>query len=88
MSVGGRYGNALIVAVSARAVRGAATEAALAALAGAFGLKRHQVSLRRGATSRAKVADLIIDSADRSRVDHLLLQLLDQPVTFHGGRAH
>lgn len=86
VAVGGRQGEALIVAVSARAVSGAATEAALRALAVAFGLKRRQISLRSGATSRAKVVELIIDPPDRSRVEDLLARLLDQPPKVPGSR--
>lgn len=65
--VGGSYGDRLVVAVAARAVDGAATEAALAALAGAFGLRRRQVGLVTGATSRDKVVvlDMGQDDADR-----------------------
>ncbi len=57
--VGGRHGDsALVVSVGARAVDGAATEAALAAVADAFGLRRRHVSLVAGATSRDKVVEL------------------------------
>jgi uncharacterized protein YggU (UPF0235/DUF167 family) len=56
--VGGAYGDRLVVAVSARAVDGAATEAALAALAEAFGVRRWQVTLVRGASSRDKLVEI------------------------------
>lgn len=56
--VGGEHDGALIVRVSARAVDGRATEAALAALAGAFGVRRHAVTLVSGATSRTKTVDV------------------------------
>lgn len=56
--VGGRHGDRLVVAVQARAVDGAATEAALVALADALGLRRRQVSLVSGATSRDKVVEV------------------------------
>jgi uncharacterized protein YggU (UPF0235/DUF167 family) len=56
--VGGAHGDRLVVAVSARAVDGAATEAALAAVADAFGLRRRAVSLVAGPTSRDKVVAL------------------------------
>ncbi len=59
--VGGAYGDRLVVAVSARAVDGAATEAALVAVAEAFGLRRRQVALLTGATSRDKVVVLELD---------------------------
>ncbi|MCO8277338.1 DUF167 domain-containing protein [Actinoplanes sp. TRM 88003] len=57
--VGGRYegphGPALIIAVGAPAVDGKATEAVRRALAGALGVRRADVELRLGATSRDKV---------------------------------
>lgn len=56
--VGGRYGDRLVVAVQARAVDGAATEAALAAVAEAFGVRRRHVELVSGATSRDKVVEV------------------------------
>ncbi|HEU0130124.1 MAG TPA: DUF167 domain-containing protein [Mycobacteriales bacterium] len=54
-AVGGAYGAALVVRVSARAVDGAATEAALRAVAEALGVRRADVTLVTGATSRDKV---------------------------------
>lgn len=57
-SVGGRYGDALVVAVTARAVDGKATEAALRAVADAFDVKRRDVALVTGATSRDKLVDI------------------------------
>ena len=57
-SVGGRYGEALVVAVMARAVDGKATEAALRAVADAFNVKRRDVTLLAGAASRDKVIDI------------------------------
>ena len=57
-SVGGRHGDALVVAVTARAVDGKATEAALRAVAEAFDVKRREVTLVTGATSRDKVVDI------------------------------
>jgi uncharacterized protein len=56
--VGGEHGGALVVRVSARAVDGKATEAALAALATAFGVRRQAVTLVAGASSRTKVVDV------------------------------
>jgi uncharacterized protein YggU (UPF0235/DUF167 family) len=57
--VGGRYdgphGPALIVAVSAPAVDGRATEAVRKALAAALGVRPAEVGLKLGATSRDKV---------------------------------
>jgi uncharacterized protein (TIGR00251 family) len=54
-SVGGRRGDALVVRVTQPAVDGRATAAALAALAEALGVRRSDVRLLRGATSRDKV---------------------------------
>jgi uncharacterized protein YggU (UPF0235/DUF167 family) len=58
-AVGGRYdgplGPALVIAVSAPATEGRATEAARRALAGALGVRQATVLLRQGATSRDKV---------------------------------
>jgi uncharacterized protein YggU (UPF0235/DUF167 family) len=68
--VGGSHDGALIVRVSARAVGGQATEAALAAVAGAFGVRRRSVTLVAGGTSRTKVID--IADGDPSVLDHLL----------------
>lgn len=71
--VGGQYGDAsggpfgdasggqapaLIVSVAQRAVDGAATEAALSAVAKAFGMRRADVDLISGPTSRTKVLEL------------------------------
>jgi uncharacterized protein (TIGR00251 family) len=57
-AVGGRHGDALAVSVTARAVDGKATEAALRAVAEAFGVPRRDVSLVTGATSRRKVIEI------------------------------
>jgi uncharacterized protein (TIGR00251 family) len=56
--VGGRYGDALVVRVTARAVDQKATDAALRAVAEAFGVPRRQVRLVTGATSRTKVVEI------------------------------
>jgi hypothetical protein len=69
-AVGGRYGDGgtLVVAVTARAVDGAATEAALRALADALGVRRRAVRLVTGATSRDKVVEVVdppVDLAER-----------------------
>ncbi|WP_041939525.1 MULTISPECIES: DUF167 domain-containing protein [Frankia] len=80
-AVGGRWtdpraGSIVIVRVTERAVDGRATEAALRALAGALGLRRTQVRLVRGATSRVKTFELTTPAADepalRARLDRLL----------------
>jgi len=59
---GGEHAGALVVRVCARAVDGKATEAALAAVADAFGVRRSAVRLVSGAASRTKVID--IDAGD------------------------
>lgn len=56
--VGGRHGEALVVAVTARAVDGKATEAALRAVAEALGVRRRDVRLVTGARSRTKVVEI------------------------------
>lgn len=68
--VGGERDGALIVRVSARAVDGQATEAALAAVAAAFGLRRRAVTLVAGATSRTKILD--VEGADPAALTRLL----------------
>ncbi len=77
-SVGGSYGAGedarLTVAVSARAVDGAATEAVLVAIAKALGVRRRQVLLVTGRTSRDKVIEVTTDDPARVRV--LIAQLL------------
>jgi uncharacterized protein len=73
--VGGRHGEAsLIVAVSAKAVDGAATEAALKAVAEALGMPRRSVVLITGATSRDKV--LGVSSEDPDTLRELVRDLL------------
>jgi uncharacterized protein len=56
--VGGEHDGALVVRVSARAVDGQATAAALDAVATAFGVRRRAVTLVAGATSRTKVVEV------------------------------
>ena len=72
--VGGRRGDALVVRVTQPAVDGRATEAALVAVAEALGLRRRDIRLRRGATSRDKV--VVIDNPD-GELRHRLTGLLD-----------
>ncbi len=62
--VGGVHGDRLVVAVQARAVEGAATEAALAAVAEVCGVRRRAVSLVTGATSRDKVVEVDVPEAE------------------------
>ena len=60
----GPYGPALVVAVTAPAVDGRATEAALVAVAEAIGVRRRDLTLRAGPASRDKLVDIAADSAD------------------------
>jgi len=80
--VGGQYGEQsdgqegiLVVRVSERAVDGAATEAALSAVAAAFALRRADVDLagHHGATARTKVLEL---RGDERALSMRLAQLL------------
>jgi uncharacterized protein len=71
--VGGEHDGALIVRVSARAVDGKATGAALAAVADSFGVCRSAVRLVSGASSRTKIVD--IDAGD----PRILAALLTAP---------
>lgn len=79
--VGGRYGEgedaALVVRVTARAVGGAATEAALVAVAKAFGVRRRHVRLVTGATARAKVV-AIDRRGTRQAPEEILRGLLER----------
>ncbi|HLQ54486.1 MAG TPA: DUF167 domain-containing protein [Streptosporangiaceae bacterium] len=69
-AVGGEHGGALVVRVAARAVEGQANEAALIALAGAFGVRRRSVTLVTGATSRTKIVD--VAGGEQAVLDRLL----------------
>jgi uncharacterized protein YggU (UPF0235/DUF167 family) len=75
-AVGGVRGTALIVRVTARAVEGKATEAALRAVADALGVRRAQVRLMSGQRTRAKL--LLIDG-DHDELDRKLSVLRAQP---------
>ncbi|WP_127783542.1 DUF167 domain-containing protein [Rhodococcus sp. X156] len=68
--VGGSHDGALVVRVAARAVDGKATEAALRAVAEAFGVRRRAVELVSGPTSRTKVIE--VTGGTQGRLDHLL----------------
>ena len=57
-AVGGQYGGALIVRVVEPAHAGRATDAALRAVAKAFGIPRGSVRLIRGAASRRKLIEI------------------------------
>lgn len=75
-AVGGAYGDRLVVAVTARAVDGAATEAAIRAVAEAFGVRPRQVSLVSGPRSRDKVVELDLpDDAARAAAGRRLTEL-------------
>lgn len=74
--VGGARGDRLMVAVNARAVDGAATEAALAAVADAFGVRRRDVRLVTGATSRDKVVEIEVEDDALARATERLAALL------------
>ena len=75
--VGGAHGDRLVVAVSARAVDGKATEAALAAVADAVGARRRHVRLASGVTSRDKVVEILcVDEARRQEVARELAECL------------
>jgi uncharacterized protein YggU (UPF0235/DUF167 family) len=63
----GRYGTALVVAVTARAVDGRATEATRRALAGTLSVPASAVSLRAGAASRDKL--FTVDTAGTAAAD-------------------
>jgi len=73
-AVGGAYGERLVVAVGARAVDGAATQAALEALAEAFGVRPRHVRLVTGLTSRDKVVEI---EGPAGRVAQRLAALLE-----------
>lgn len=71
-AVGGAHDGALVVRVNARAVDGRATDAALRAVAGAFGVRRSAVTLVSGATSRRKIVD--VEGASEASLAALLAQ--------------
>ncbi|MEV6525531.1 DUF167 domain-containing protein [Longispora sp. NPDC051575] len=70
----GPYGPALVVAVSAPAVDGRATEAVIRAVASALGLRPRAVALRTGQTSRDK---LLTVEPDTPQVAGRLRDLLE-----------
>ncbi|MDQ1645074.1 MAG: uncharacterized protein QOJ50_1258 [Cryptosporangiaceae bacterium] len=77
--VGGRHdgshGPALVVAVTERAVDGAATEAVLRAVARALGVRPADVTLHTGRASRDKI--LAVDTADRHGAEARIAGLRD-----------
>jgi len=68
--VGGEHAGALVVRVSARAVDGRATAAALAAVAEAFGVRPYAVTLVAGTSSRTKIFEIV--GGDPAVLDRLL----------------
>ena len=68
--VGGKHNGALVVRVHERAVEGHATAAALSAVARAFGVRPHAVTLVSGVASRMKVVD--VADADPAALERLL----------------
>jgi uncharacterized protein (TIGR00251 family) len=56
--VGGRYGDALVVAVTAPAVEGKANEAVRKALAKAFDIRKQDVAIVTGERGRDKVIEM------------------------------
>ena len=68
--VGGAYGEALVVKVREHAAEGAATDAALVAVADAFGVRTSAVTLVSGVTGRRKIVD--IDGGTKEALDLLL----------------
>jgi uncharacterized protein YggU (UPF0235/DUF167 family) len=69
--VGGEHGGMLVVRVRERAVDGKATAAAVAAVAAAFGVRPHAVTLVAGASSPTKILE--VEGADRLALEQLLL---------------
>jgi uncharacterized protein len=70
LGVGGEHNGALIVRVREHAVDGQATAAALAAVAAAFGVRPHAVTLIAGASSRTKIVN--VAGADPAVLGRLL----------------
>jgi uncharacterized protein len=68
-AVGGRHGDALVVAVAAPPVEGKANEAVRKALAKAFGVRRQDVTIVAGEKGRDKVVEL---PDDHARLEELL----------------
>lgn len=74
-AVGGRYGeDALAVAVTARAVDGAANRAVISALAQAFSVAPRDVEIIAGATARTKVVAV---HGDEDELNDRLTSMLD-----------
>jgi uncharacterized protein len=72
--VGGCYGpDILVVAVTARAVDGAANRAVIAALARAFAARKGDVAIVSGTSSRTKIVSI---AGDRSGLERRYAELL------------
>lgn len=79
-AVGGSHGTALVVSVAARPVDGKANEAVVRALASAFGVRRRDITLVTGLTSRDKIVDINgVAAALEARRDELLATRLPLP---------
>ncbi|MHB8795295.1 MAG: DUF167 domain-containing protein [Candidatus Nanopelagicales bacterium] len=76
--VGGSYGAdaQLVVAVHASPVDGAANDSVVDAVAEALGLRRRQVRLVSGRTSRSKVLGVDVPAEEEARVRARILELL------------
>ncbi len=72
--VGGSHEGAVIVAVNAPPVDGAANEAVVRAVAGALGVKARQIRVASGHTSRTKILAIETDEAAslQARISELL----------------
>lgn len=75
--VGGSHAGALLVRVVAPADRGAATAAALHAVADALGLPWRSVTLVRGATSRRKLIEIQVEETGRRPLEERVATLAD-----------
>ena len=76
--VGGEHDTALVVRVAEPADKGRATDAALAAVAKALAIPRRSVTLIRGVTSRRKLIDIDVGSADAEPVERAVARLRSQ----------
>jgi uncharacterized protein (TIGR00251 family) len=70
--IAGLHGDALKVRVTAPAIEGAANEAVIELLATTFGVRRRDVTIVAGATSRSKIVEIL--GIDEERVRHTMGQ--------------
>lgn len=75
-AVGGEYGGALVVRVSAPADGGRATRAALSAVADALKLPKNSVTLVQGTKRRRKVIEIVLDPRDVESLQRAVQELL------------